>query len=72
MNVHSLVTVAVHTPIVTRALGHVKELLEAERAELDALQLLTHVRIDIKFDPRRLAPHAALLKRETERRFKVR
>ena len=53
-------------------LAAVRELLEAERAELDALELLTSVEIHLKFDPQRSAPMKLLFRRETERRVKVR
>ena len=45
----------------------VRELLEAERAQLDAVQLLTSLEIDLKFDPRHWKPQKVRLRQEKER-----
>ena len=55
-------------------LAAVRELLEAERAELDAVKELKALHIDLKFDPGRCAPQKVLLwqgkeRQITERRF---
>ena len=53
-------------------LAAVRELLEAERAELDAVKFLTSLEIHLKFDPKHWSPQKVRLRRETELRVKVR